>query len=79
MYVKKNVISFISGDPDENVFIVQSGKVNVFVTNQEGLSISLKIVQTGDSLISLLSFADVLTVISTLRKNSLSLIYSLYK
>ncbi|XP_065209623.1 neuropathy target esterase sws isoform X2 [Planococcus citri] len=52
---------FKIGDPDENVFIVQNGKINVFVTNQEGLSISLKIVKTGDSLTSLLSFADVLT------------------
>lgn len=56
------IIINISGDPDENVFIVQNGKVNVFVTNQEGISISLKIVKTGDSLTSLLSFADVLTV-----------------
>lgn len=54
--------SYILGDPDENVFIVQKGKINVFVTNLEGISISLKIVKTGDSLTSLLSFADVLTV-----------------
>ncbi|XKL67411.1 hypothetical protein PGB90_002902 [Kerria lacca] len=52
---------FKIGDPDENVFIIQCGKINVFVTNQEGIVLSLKIVKTGDSLTSLLSFADVLT------------------
>lgn len=50
------------GDPDENVYVVQNGSVNVFVIGSEGEQISLKIVKTGDSVTSLLSFTDVLTV-----------------
>nr|CAH7756564.1 unnamed protein product [Callosobruchus chinensis] len=51
---------FRIGDPDENVYIVQSGKLNVFITSQEGTT-SLKIVKPGESVTSLLSFTDVLT------------------
>lgn len=49
------------GDPDENVYIVQSGKLNVFITGSEGTN-TLKIVKPGESVTSLLSFTDVLTV-----------------
>lgn len=42
--------------------MVQNGKVNVFVNSNDGSTISLKIVKTGDSVTSLLSFTDVLTV-----------------
>lgn len=52
----------VPGDPDENVYVVQSGRVSVSVTNADGSTISLKIVKTGDSVTSLLSFTDVLTV-----------------
>ncbi|KAK4881148.1 hypothetical protein RN001_004467 [Aquatica leii] len=52
---------FKIGDPDENVFVVQSGKVNVFITAADGSTLSLKIVKTGESVTSLLSFTDVLT------------------
>lgn len=52
---------FKIGDPDENVYIVQTGKVHVFVTNQSDVVIPLKTVRAGDSLTSLLSFTDVLT------------------
>ncbi|CAH1994196.1 unnamed protein product [Acanthoscelides obtectus] len=51
---------FRIGDPDENVYIVQSGKLNVFITSQEGTT-TLKIVKPGESVTSLLSFTDVLT------------------
>lgn len=61
---------FFLGDPDENVFVVQQGKVNVFITGADGSIISLKVVKTGDSVTSLLSFTDVLTV------SNLSEIYS---
>ena len=57
----------VTGDPDENVFVVQQGKVNVFITGGDGSIISLKVVKTGDSVTSLLSFTDVLTV-SSLRE-----------
>lgn len=50
------------GDADENVYVVQSGKINVFITNSDGSTLSLKIVKTGESVTSLLSFTDVLTV-----------------
>ncbi|XP_018566275.1 neuropathy target esterase sws isoform X1 [Anoplophora glabripennis] len=51
---------FRIGDPDENVYIVQSGKLNVFITGSEGTN-TLKIVKPGESVTSLLSFTDVLT------------------
>ncbi|KAJ8914982.1 hypothetical protein NQ315_002506, partial [Exocentrus adspersus] len=50
---------FRIGDPDENVYIVQSGKLNVFITGPEGTN-TLKIVKPGESVTSLLSFTDVL-------------------
>jgi len=53
---------FKVGDPDENVFIVQSGLVSVNITSSDGSIITLKSVKTGDSVTSLLSFVDVLTV-----------------
>lgn len=53
---------FKVGDPDENVFIVQSGLVSVNITLTDGSIIPLKLVKTGDSVTSLLSFTDVLTV-----------------
>lgn len=52
---------FKIGDPDENVYVIQSGKVNVFITGADGSTISLKCVKTGESVTSLLSFTDVLT------------------
>ncbi|CAH1099649.1 unnamed protein product [Psylliodes chrysocephalus] len=51
---------FRIGDPDENVYIVQSGKLNVSITGNDG-SNTLKIVKPGESVTSLLSFTDVLT------------------
>lgn len=52
---------FKVGDTDENVYVVQNGRVNVYITNQDGSSLSLKVVRTGESVTSLLSFTDVLT------------------
>ncbi|XP_043254302.1 neuropathy target esterase sws isoform X2 [Colletes gigas] len=52
---------FKIGDPDENLFIVQQGLVNVYITGPDGAQISLKLVKTGESVTSLLSFTDVLT------------------
>ena len=52
---------FKIGDPDENVFIVQQGLVNVYITGSDGSQIPLKLVKTGESVTSLLSFTDVLT------------------
>ncbi|XP_045530048.1 neuropathy target esterase sws isoform X8 [Pieris brassicae] len=52
---------FKVGDTDENVYVVQNGRVNVYISNQDGSSLSLKIVRAGESVTSLLSFTDVLT------------------
>ena len=50
------------GDNDENVFVVQSGLLDVFITEPDGRASTLKYVGAGDSVTSLLSFCDVLTV-----------------
>ncbi|XP_050544185.1 neuropathy target esterase sws-like isoform X2 [Daktulosphaira vitifoliae] len=52
---------FKVGDADENVFIVQNGLISVNTILIDGTSIPLKLVKTGDSIASLLSFTDVLT------------------
>ncbi|XP_066588208.1 neuropathy target esterase sws isoform X2 [Prorops nasuta] len=52
---------FKIGDPDESLFIVQQGLVNVFIVGPDNSQISLKVVKTGESVTSLLSFTDVLT------------------
>ncbi|XP_063974181.1 neuropathy target esterase sws isoform X2 [Diachasmimorpha longicaudata] len=52
---------FKIGDPDENVFIVQQGLVNVYINGVDGSQVPLKLVKTGESVTSLLSFTDVLT------------------
>lgn len=53
---------FKIGDSDENIFIVQSGQVSVNITSIDGSVIPLKLVKSGDSIFSSLSFTDVLTV-----------------
>ena len=57
MTVSTNQYLFKVGDPDENIFIVQSGLVNVYATDTEGAT-TLKHVHPGDSIMSLLSFLD---------------------
>lgn len=49
------------GDPDTNIYIVQSGKLGVYISETDGTSIPLKTVKTGESICSLLSFTDNLT------------------
>lgn len=53
--------NLFTGDPDENFYILQSGRLNVLLSSNEGTT-SLKIVKPGESVTSLLSFTDVLTV-----------------
>lgn len=48
-------------DADDSVFIVQSGLVNVSISNADGSTLSLKTVRKGESVTSLLSFVDVLS------------------
>ncbi|XP_047104314.1 neuropathy target esterase sws isoform X3 [Schistocerca piceifrons] len=52
---------FKIGNPDENVYIVQSGKLVVFTQEGNTPPVELKIVRPGETVTSLLSFTDVLT------------------
>ncbi|CAG7837535.1 unnamed protein product [Allacma fusca] len=52
---------FRIGDADENFYVVQSGRLNVFITESDSSTVTLKVVKEGDSIASLLSFTDVLT------------------
>ena len=52
---------FSVGDPDAYIYIVQSGQLDVFITDSDGSMISLKHVNPGESVCSLLSFTDILT------------------
>ncbi|CAL4140969.1 unnamed protein product, partial [Meganyctiphanes norvegica] len=52
---------FNIGEMDENIFIVQTGHVNVYIQDNDGTVHDLKDVYPGESIISLLSFCDVLT------------------
>lgn len=49
------------GDPDTNIYIVQSGKLRVYITDCDGSTVTLKEVKKGESICSLLSFTDYLT------------------
>ncbi|GJQ73889.1 putative phospholipase B [Trypoxylus dichotomus] len=51
---------FKIADDDDTIYIVQSGKLNVFITGSDGSTLTLKIVKPGESVTSLLSFIDVL-------------------
>ncbi|CAB3386874.1 Hypothetical predicted protein [Cloeon dipterum] len=51
---------FKIGDPDENVYVVQDGLLNVFITGTDTTTLTLKYVKKGESVTSLLSFVDVL-------------------
>ena len=59
---------FKVGDPDENVHVVQSGKVNVHIVDDKNRSNTIKVVHAGETVSSLLSFIDCLTG-TNLQKN----------
>ena len=50
------------GDEDEWVYMVQSGRVCVYVQEVDGSKHLLKEARPGETVLSLLSFCDVLTV-----------------
>jgi len=64
MSVPANQYLFQVGDPDENIFIVQTGQLNVLATDNErqtdyhSSATNLKYVKPGDAIMSLLSFLD---------------------
>ncbi|XP_042227103.1 patatin-like phospholipase domain-containing protein 6 isoform X2 [Homarus americanus] len=61
IHLYKGQTLFCIGQNDENIFIIQSGRLKVFVTEPDGTTLALKEVLPGESIISLLSFCDNLT------------------
>jgi len=59
---------FMIGEPDTNIYVVQSGCVSVYTTDCEGATVPLKEVKRGESICSLLSFTDYLTGHSSIFK-----------
>lgn len=59
--VSKGQLFFSIGDDDDSIYIVQSGRLEVFTTEFDGSEIVLKEVAAGDSIASLLSVLDVLS------------------
>ena len=51
----------LTGEPDTNIYVVQSGCVCVYITDSFGSTVPLKQVKRGESICSLLSFIDYLT------------------
>ena len=58
--VPQGQLLFCIGDSDDSIFIVQSGKLKVFITEPDGSELMLKEVKAGDTIASLLSVLDVL-------------------
>ena len=52
---------FRVGDPDDCIYVVQTGKVNVHIIDAENRSTTIKNVGPGENVSSLLSFVDVAT------------------
>lgn len=52
---------FKVGDPDEYVHVVKSGRMNVHILEDDNRTNTIKIVNAGETVTSLLSFIDVLT------------------
>lgn len=52
---------FSIGDPDDSIYIVQTGKLQVFLIEPDDSELMLKEVTQGDTIASLLSVMDVLT------------------
>ena len=52
---------FRVGDPDENIYVVQHGKVNVHIQEADDRETTIKNVGPGETVTSLLSFIDCLT------------------
>lgn len=59
--VSKGQLFFSIGDADDSIYIVQSGQLEVYVTEHNGSEIVLKEAIAGDMIASLLSVLDVLS------------------
>ena len=53
---------FRIGDQDDSIYVVQRGRLNIFLVEQDGTELTLKTVTEGESVTSFLSFIDVLMV-----------------
>ncbi|KAJ8307609.1 hypothetical protein KUTeg_014840 [Tegillarca granosa] len=60
-FVQTGDFLFQVGDLDNSIYVVQSGKLVVFINESDGVEHFVKEVSTGDSIHSLLSILDVLT------------------
>lgn len=59
--VPKGKLLFSIGDPDDSIYIVQTGKLQVMLTESDGSELMLKEAIPGDTIVSLLSVMDVLS------------------
>ena len=59
--VPKGKYLFCIGDPDDSIYIVQNGRMQVFLTEPDGSELCLKEALPGDTIVSLLSVMDVLS------------------
>ncbi|XP_038063814.1 patatin-like phospholipase domain-containing protein 7 isoform X2 [Patiria miniata] len=60
-FVPAGAFLFRRGQPDDSIFVVQSGRLCVFITEPDGHEFEVKKVLQGDSVHSLLSVLDVIT------------------
>ncbi|XP_054724665.1 neuropathy target esterase sws-like isoform X1 [Uloborus diversus] len=61
LHVSAGSLLFSIGDPDDSIYVVQNGKLVVYVTENDGSELVLKEVGPGENITSLLSVMDVLT------------------
>ncbi|CAF0782025.1 unnamed protein product [Brachionus calyciflorus] len=59
--VYANNYLFKIGEPDDSIYVVQSGKINVYITDEKGRKHLIKECTEGNHIFSLLSIMDVLT------------------
>lgn len=59
--VLKGQYLFNVGDPDDSIYIIQSGEIQVTLTESDGTALILKNVKNGESIASMLSVMDVLS------------------
>lgn len=60
-FIPAGTYLFKIGDPDDSIYVIQSGTVNVYITEPDGKEFGVKQVNKGESIHSLLSILDVLT------------------
>lgn len=61
LHVSAGSLLFSIGEPDDSIYVVQSGNLIVYVTEMDGSELVLKEVGPGENIASLLSVMDVLT------------------